>query len=277
MVIQSNSLIGGRLEFKEAIQRYQQTYMELTGTLFQLKDNFVTHFGKSLMEPIERSVQEGSTTWISVILLFTLLLLVISRQIYPRKFSQSLLAVTGNNHVNQLQREWYPAGHPLGLLYFIAYAILFALYIFVFVNFLSQAEAEESGEFQFYLLILLIVFIVLSFKLLVVQLLSYLFNSKHLTRNYLTGHASFMLLGALILLPLLLILIFNAHPLLFMLTLIILISFMIYRLVRSFFIGWAEGQFALFYLFLYLCALEIVPLLWLIKTVMLIGTGSFII
>jgi hypothetical protein len=239
--------------------------------------NFVSRFGEQAIFPLERMQLEGNSWQYSLVIFVVLLMLVVSRQAFQRKFSQTILAVTGNNHLNQLLREWNPVKHPLGLLYTLSYLLLFSLFLYEVVNQLSPHSFGKHADTSLFFIIIGIVTAVLAFKFVMVITLAALFRTYQATQLYLAHQISFMLLGSLVFFPFILILVYNPSDAVLAIALVVISSLMIYRLIRSFFVSLVERQFGLLYLFLYLCTLEIVPLLMLVKAILLIGGGVLII
>jgi MFS family permease len=236
--------------------------------------NYIVKFGEQAIVPLERMLHEGSSLWYSLVMFFVFLLLVLARQAWPRKFSQTLLAVSGNNHLNQLLREWSPMKHPLGMLYALSYLMMFSLFIFEIIVYIKPQAPGMYSDVFFFFIILAVVLVVLVFKFVIVSALSVLFRTQLVTQAYLANQLSFMLLGTLIFFPFLMILLYNPGATILGIAFVFVSSLMIYRLIRSFFVSLSERPFGLLYLFLYLCALEIVPLLLLVKAVVLIVSGA---
>jgi hypothetical protein len=57
-------------------------------------------------------------------------------------------------------------------------------------------------------------------------------------------------------------------------SIILVLVLLLFRFYRSFIVGLSNRRFSILYLFLYLCALEIVPFLLLIKLVLLFVSGE---
>jgi hypothetical protein len=235
--------------------------------------NFIVTQAIASFEPIERPVPQGASQWENIIILFAFGLIVAARQLFPRKFSQSILSATATNHLNQMLREWTPSSHILGIVYFLLYVMMFSLLIFQITSmFVTEMGAFYSG-LGFYWIICLVVAGVIGMKTAVIMLLAKLFKTKKQSLNYLSNQFSFLLVGGIYFLIVSLAFVYGKGGPGLEIGVLLVVIFMIYRLIRSFFSALAERTYGLLYLFLYLCALEIMPLLLLAKTIYNFGEG----
>lgn len=235
--------------------------------------HFIISQPAASIEPIDRPVPQSASQWESIIILFAFGLIVAARQLFPRKFSQSLLSATANNHLNQMLREWIPPKHILGIVYFLLYVLMFSLLIFHVSMTIQPAWSDRYSGQGFYWMICLVVAAVIGFKSAAILLLAKLFKTKKQSLNYLSNQFSFLLVGGIYYLVLSLALVYGQRDSGLVLIIIFAVIFMIYRVIRSFFSALPERSYGLLYLFLYLCALEIMPLLLLAKTIYSFGEG----
>lgn len=261
---------SGQLESLDTIG-FQQETLSITATA--PKSNFITSKPVSIFEPIDRPNPPAASQWESIVILFAFGLIVAARQFFPRKFSQSLLSATATNHLNQMLREWIPTKHILGIVYFLLYVLMFSLLIFHISMLIQPAWNEYSSGQGFYWMICLVVAAVIGMKSVAILLLAKLFKTKKQSLNYLSNQFSFLLVGGIYFLAVSLALVYSQGGIGLEVSILLVVIFMIYRLIRSFFSALPERTYGLLYLFLYLCALEIMPLLLLAKTIYSFGEG----
>ncbi len=235
--------------------------------------NFITTQPVNAFDPIARPTPPAASQWESIIILFAFGLIVAARQLFPRKFSQSILSATATNHLNQMLREWIPAKHILGMVYYLLYVLMFSLLIFHISLMVEPARGEYYSGQGFYWMICLVVAGVIGLKTVAILLLAKLFKTKKQTLNYLSNQYSFLLVGGIYFLVVSLALVYGQGGIGIEVSFVLVVIFMIYRLIRSFFSALPERTYGLLYLFLYLCALEIMPLLLLAKTIISFGEG----
>lgn len=250
------------------------------GSTSLFSGTFVTemgHMADKRLDLAERSVNQGLAGWENIVMLTLLLLIVVMRQLIPRKFGQAFLAATANNQLNQMLREWNPAAHFTGFLFISFYIVSFSMLIFQSIKHLPYETGEITGTTGFYFIINVAVSLVVLSKLILVKVLGKLFRTKQASQNYLANQFTFWMLGGVYFTVLLFAFAYGhgwPKPAIVVITVSI---FMVYRIIRSFLSSLPERNYSLLYLFLYLCALEIVPLLLLVKTVFKIGGGMLII
>jgi hypothetical protein len=78
----------------------------------------------------------------------------------------------------------------------------------------------------------------------------------------------------LILLPMLLVMIYNPSIYIVFFSFGIIFILLIFKIIRSFVSGLIQPPFSILYLFLYLCALEIMPLIVLTKIFFMLSNGE---
>lgn len=238
---------------------------------------FVTGFQQAAtIKWIERPQYNSVGLWQGFLMLVVFILLVFSRFTYPRRFNQLMQASMSNNALFQLLREWNPLRNILSYLFIISYAMLLSLILFHLLMQMQLAEIFFEGEWQNFITVFGIVFFVVFGKNVSILFISWLFRHLSAGRRYISNQIVFSFLNTLFLLPFVLVMIFSPTIRALITTLVIISILQIFRFVRSLRVGLAEGDLHLFYLFLYLCALEIVPLLLLTQAVLLISNGQTI-
>lgn len=238
---------------------------------------FVTHgLKKSHMMIFEKKINETLNPWYGLLVMLMFMIIVLSKVIYPRRFQQFLKASLNNNGLSQLLREWHPLSNSLSYIYSFVYFLGLSIMIVSIIDYLGGGlDLSGNAIVDFGILFGGIsVYVIGKYQTIIG--LSILFNVKDSGVRYLANQIVFSLISSLIMIPILLMLIYNAAPsvIYFGLALITIIQF--WRILRSFAVGLSENDFGLLYLFLYLCALEIVPILLLVKALIVVsGDGLF--
>ncbi len=141
-----------------------------------------------------------------------------------------------------------------------------SLFIFEFYNFYYLSDFREI-HIAVYFNILAIVLVIYFLKMIILFSLGFVFNGIKEAREYLNTTFVYNKNTAIFLLPITLsvpFIVYNLKPFLFYSGLFIMLFFFIYRLFRGVKILFRK-HVSIFYMILYLCALEILPMLVIIK------------
>ena len=198
------------------------------------------------------------------LLLFCLIVGAVIYFVKYKRISQIFKAFYLPHFTNQLvreglvQREFFVL--PLLLIYYISIAMLIVRFLNFFVGI--------GTDFKFFLLILGVLIALSLVRTFIINLTKWTFRSYKETSEYNTNHVIFSIVTGLFLVPSVFLVYYLQQPyseFLLYFVLIIIALLMVYRTVRSFLIGMtSEGHF-LYYFILYLCTIEILPLVVTVK------------
>jgi hypothetical protein len=206
--------------------------------------------------------------WIAGIILLSLLLLSWIRAFFGKYFSQAIQGIANfqfsqklfNDRNLLLQRVY-----ALLNLNFLLVGALFAFLAFDHFN----LHLFHHGPFINYLLLALGIFCIISFKSFSIFVINWLFPKQSLLQEYLYQVQLFYKSLGLLLLPLVLIIAYFSMPIgrnLIWPGIVLIIILFMHRIFRGYKII-IHKDIKLFYLILYFCALEILPVLVLCKFV----------
>jgi hypothetical protein len=146
--------------------------------------------------------------------------------------------------------------------------VTYSLFIYEFNELLLGFRFKEvSGPLLFAVITAVNIGLLIA-KVTLVQFLGVIFKTRETTGNYLLNLLIFALLSGPVLLVALVLIIYLKSILILKISLVLFIVLMVFRLMRGFFIGMALRKFSYLFLFVYLCSLEILPLLVLVKIVL---------
>lgn len=146
-----------------------------------------------------------------------------------------------------------------------------SLSLFVFetaIIYEAQLPFRFENNFFLWLSILTSIFVLYQLKLLVIRLLGFIFKKETVSEEYIFNISFFNQNLGLFLFPVVICMAFMrvvSAELLFYCGLALISLIFIYRLYRSLPWGMGNNIISKYYLFLYLCTLEILPLVVLIK------------
>jgi hypothetical protein len=212
------------------------------------------------------AINQQATDWITIVILVCLFIFAWIQTSYPKRLNQIFRAVVQQHHVNQLERDGNLFKERIALGLSLNYYIIVSIFIFQILR--------ESGVIPLgfnNLAIAGIIFgTILAYQLLkslAIRVSGVLFNTSESARQYQLIILIFNYIIGIVLLPIVLIAIYWNSVFFLISGLIIISLLMLYRLARGFLTGLNNKSYNLFYLFLYLCTLEILPLLLIYKVV----------
>lgn len=215
--------------------------------------------------------------WLVTGTILFLFLIVLSKQFNQRRFLLLIKAGFSNKGLNQLLREWNPTRHFFALIFTLIFVFSVSLFISAlmpgFFGRNNEAFAETFPELLSSIMV--IIASVVLFRIIMAWLFSFLFDSVDSATLYLSNLLSHLLVFSLVAMVLAVVVVFIPLAIFWYLSLFISGLLLIINLVRSLLIGLSEHRYSGLLIFLYLCALEIVPVLVLIKSIGLISAKSF--
>lgn len=225
--------------------------------------NFITSGFDEVINPIVRVTHEVLSGWNLIILAVVLLLVVINKQIYPRQFRQLLSVPGGVAHTNQLLREWSPLRSFIGFSFIISYIVVIALFVQKAFVVFSRDVTTYNG-FDTFGVITGIVAAWVLLRLLILYFVGWLFKQKEVVTRQITVQLSISTLCFLLLQPVIWLVLYIPNSIFVWIGIGILFLAALTRMVLQ----WNEtrvfSKLPSFYIFLYLCTLEIAPLVLLL-------------
>jgi hypothetical protein len=197
--------------------------------------------------------------WIFFAFLICLIFATIFTFKNNKRISQLFKAFLVPHFTNQLIREGNIMReffiYPLLLIYFTSLSLLISNILHYFFYF--EITINQG------LLVFLIVFLFFIFKTSLIKIIGWVFQTNKETFEYLINYMIFSIVIGVFLFPSVFFLIYTTHFISVFLLYVVLIIFAIisvYRAIRGLVIGLSFERYRLYYLFLYLCTVEILPL-----------------
>jgi hypothetical protein len=224
---------------------------------------------------IKTRIQYG-TEWMFFPLMICFVFATIFTFINYKRISQLFKAFLVPHFTNQLIREGNIMReffiYPLLLIYFISLSLLISTALHYLLHF--------DFDFSQSLLISLFVLIFFIFRILLIKFIGWVFQTNRETFEYLTNYMIFSIVAGVFLFPFVFFLNFSSDfisEILLYLIMIILGIIFVYRTIRGLMIGLSSERYSLYYLFLYLCTVEILPLYVSVKLLITFHlTGDFL-
>lgn len=217
-----------------------------------------------------QSLKDANPDWLFLVLILVIGVLTYLRVFYRKNFFQIITACYNNNLTNQIVRDENLLMQRASVMLNVTFSIIAAAFIYLIsIHYDWSLDGMGTGFIRFVFLTLL-VSAVFTIKFLVLRACAYLFKLGREMATYTFNIFIINNLLGLVLIPLVALILFG--NILDASTLIVIacgaaaIAYL-YRLGRGILIATRYPGFSPFYLFLYLCALEIAPLLVLVKLV----------
>lgn len=211
------------------------------------------------IEPLTRTAVQYD--WLTLFIIVCLGILAWVRYSYPRRLRQLFKSIYGRHHVNQLLREGNLIRERLTFGLGIVFIAGLAVAVF---NLTGTRLAGLLGVQALPLVFLLIAAAITIFwflKLATIKAIGILFRTKSLSDEYLVSALIYSLAAGLVLFPLITAWHFMEYkPLLYSIIGLLVIVYSM-RLIRSISVIGGSQTFSVVFIILYLCTLEILPLL----------------
>jgi hypothetical protein len=204
-------------------------------------------------------IYQRQPDWLAVLFFGLLLYFVVIKFLFHVDF---LGSIKGLSKIQVLDDIGFDKNHQRTALLYAPFAlIIYTLYCLFLLNpLLLQLELDYL--FLGFAILLIVLFIL---KLSVSFAIAHIFHSLKAFKAYFTDHLFIMGVGSIFQLFFLLIYLYSQITFFLHLSLTILSIFIVLRIIRSSIIGLRLTNFSIYYLFLYLCSFEILPVIWIYK------------
>jgi len=206
-------------------------------------------------------LKEGIENWQIVIVVIVALLLGMVKAFSHNRFRLGLKALLNYGVAQEIIREEQVFFHRSNVLLTLAHTLTLSLFVYQIKMMVLNGTTDSEG-FSSFLIIVTGIVIVYSVKYVFARLLSFIFNDLAIVSEYIFNVSLYNNLLGVLLTPFLLVSYFTIFPfqtlLNYMVVPLVLLVFL-FRLIRLFIIGRSRGVLYV-YIFLYICTLEILPL-----------------
>lgn len=199
--------------------------------------------------------------WIFWVLLAIFILIAWIQLSYGQRFRMILRALFSNRSLHQLEREGNLFNERVSLFVSLIYILTISMVIYQVIPMIFHQTVHSIPQFQLFVLISLAVFGFWAFKIFMMNLLAFVFKTDQTNNAYLLNILVTVSFLGIILVPLLVLMVYMKSAWILYLALGLIFGFSLYRVIKGFFIGISLPHFSYFFLFVYLCTLEILPLM----------------
>lgn len=243
---------------------------QVISRVFSARENFGSHS----LEPLSSSHQpvyiskSPSKDFLTLWIILSLIMIGITRYLFPLRFKENFLASFTGRYFNQLDREGGLMNNWASFFLFLNFLIVFSLLIYLSIEKWSNYAIVDNTPFVLiisYILVAIALFYLI--KYLLVFFIAWVFKTKTATESYFLNILLINQSTGIILLPVLVLSIYNPGLNLMLPSWILLIIVSLFKIIRGAYLGYKTLDFSVYYLILYLCAIEFAPLILIIKFV----------
>lgn len=218
-------------------------------------------------------LQKYPPDWMLGIILFGFVLLAWTQLFYNKRVKQIILSPFSKRFHSQLVREGNLFKERVSLSLLTVYLVSGGLLLFRIDVVAPGTIFSEFEGITRYLIFLALITGYWTVKIFLVWFLGFVFKTRETTNQYLLNILVFCLITGPVFLVFLVFILYTGSIILIKACLVVAALFFFFRIIRGFMIGSRLRKFSYLFLFVYLCSLEILPLFFLIKIV-LIYTNS---
>jgi len=205
------------------------------------------------LNPINSSIDNWIFYWISIIGI----LILLSKILFPKHFNNVIQALLNNRAYNNLLNEGVVWRHPINIILTSAYVLSVSLIIFISLSHSFNNHLDISLAIK---IVLSIVTLIIS-KMIIVLFTQIIFQIRPLLSSYLNYlFLSYSFLG-IVLFFILWILLYTDSQLGINISAIIITLVYIFRIYKLLSLCNSKNNFNLFHFIIYLCTVEILPLI----------------
>lgn len=225
--------------------------------------SFITDGFDGTFMPMLRISYEILQGWNLALLGLMLLLVVINKQLYPRQFRQVLSVPAGVSHTNQLLREWNPIRSFLCISFILGYILLMSLFVQKSCVVLSH-DVVKYNNFRVFGSICAMTTGWVLLRHLALYFMNWLFQTRDTVDRQMTVQFSISIFTLMVMVPIVLLLLYNPTKYFVWIGFAVLGLAAVFRFVLGMIETRVSTKIPSFYIFSYLCALEIAPIVTLV-------------
>lgn len=256
-----------RFELKEIILPADDSLTTTDQVVYNTPSIF-TSPGKS-QNAVPTARNQDNYDWLTGLFLICLIIFAWIRVYNTRRIKQLFKAVIARHHVNQLMRDGNLTEERLapGLVFIFLISVSTMIFQLGYSGFEHWLGIYDPV--LIFLIILGSIAVLWLMKILAIKGTGKIFRSRHDTGELIITNLIFNATAGMVIFPLVLAGFYIENPLILKIAAGMLLVLILLRFVRSLSVGIAAQTFSVLYLFLYLCTLEILPVIFLYRWVTL--------
>lgn len=250
------------LELKDLLVPQQQ--IKLIDTL-DIRPSIFFPFKEKPIEINPKLRYEENYDWLTGLFILCLIILTWVKYESGKRVTQIFKAVIARHNMNQLLRDGDIIHERItpGLMFM--YLISISTLAFLLIVHYDVSIPLTDNTFLIFSLLASVIFILWIAKLITIKVSGIIFRTRAESNEYLITNLLYNITTGMVAFPFILIGHYAEDKVIILFAVAILALGMIARFIRSIFVGLSAQSFSVVYIFLYLCTLEILPILVLYK------------
>jgi hypothetical protein len=249
-------------------QTIQQSLADSSLTNISLNWKFIGTFVQSgSNEIIPATFERSSIDYFSYILLFLITILAFIWSFLPERFLSVFNFSTKKGFSRSGEVTFTTPGLIITLFYFFNFIFSFGFFIFLLIKAFAPEIINSMNNLLFFAYILVAIIVFYLFRITYIKVFGFLFKTNEKSSQQLNIYMNTENSFGVLLIPFLFISLYTQTNFILFAGIFMFVLFLVIRWVKTFFIGMSIGGFSVLHLILYLCNLEIIPILVVIKLV----------
>lgn len=235
--------------------------------------NYINLYKTRELKPVhQRPVPRSniSPDWFFPVILIVLIIYTWLRVFYGKFFTLMVQAFINKNISNQVIRDENIYVQRISVFLSIVFNLNVALLLYLTSVYFNWSMTGIGTGFSRFLFFLLLVTVAYAMKFLILKICGWLFEQEREMTTYIFNIFLINNILGMIFFPIILLLAYNesiSFSVLAELSFLLVLAGFSWRIFRGIQIGVGSGSYSPLYLFLYLCTLEIAPLMVLIRII----------
>lgn len=240
----------------------------LVKTYNQYKDfKFITESKGEFDGPKEREVSFVSAGWNFTVLFVMMILIVLNKFFAPQRFASIITLPFQSGGGDKMIRENHSFINVISLSIIVSFILMISLLVQKFFSIYGGNNILHDN-LGFFFDISLAVTLVVILNYLMMSFFGWLFKTSEIQLLYVSLCVSTMATATILLVPIMMFILFYPYKFLLIITIVLLLIFMTIRNVKLLIETRMLTKLNFLNIFLYLCTIEILPLLVMFKMVL---------
>jgi len=209
-----------------------------------------------------------NNNWLFIISFAAIFLIVLGKNFAPTRFKTIIRSVVSFYQLENLAKEKNVFSHGTSISLILS-TILAGSILAYQINFIVNGVSYQNSILPYFdiLKFALAISLFWILKSIIIRLIGFLFLAKYSSRLQLLNIFTINIIGSMVIIAIIPLSIYTEKIFLTWISLAFVLVLYIYRLIRGFINGVKENRFSFVYIILYLCTLEIVPAIIIVKFV----------
>lgn len=226
-----------------------------------IKNSFAEQTGGIEKTMLAKNMAFQDNSWITITLLSLFILITLIKSIFYKRFILLINVFLSSRVFNLFARESNFFKESIAIIIFPAFIVSSSLFLYQFISHSEIITIKNLNDVSLFATIIILLSSFYLSKALIRLTLGALFKTQTETYEHHLNIFIFDFISSFIIIPITIVLTYNPIPIFYYIGAGVFIAIFVYKLIRLLNIGINKAKFSGYYLFLYLCGVEILPVL----------------